>query len=376
GRRRSKTETRPPASEPALHMPRLVRDPPAGPPPSAIATLPPADEPPPVAVEKVPEDMSETTLPSAPEPQDMSEETSIQAPAVDVAPAPAGERGADPDEEIDALIAAYLHAPEETGVEKLRAHGERALVRLAARFPGPIDLANATNFPPPSQHGPLLRACVEIGPAMSPHVLQAFTSPRPQIRFYAAFLFQELRDPRSLHPLGDLAFDPDPDVRLIATRVLESYNRAPEFKAVAARIRGELDSRDRDRQLLAVEATGTLRDTLAIPRLIDLLAVRDKHLREAALEALCSITAKHHGYRAARWRAWYAEHGGEPRIEWVIDGLRHRDVAVRRWAADELARITGQRIPFPADGDRRAREQAIRAWLTWWEEHRAEYTAT
>ncbi len=55
-----------------------------------------------------------------------------------------------------------------------------------------------------------------------------------------------------------------------------------------------------------------------------------------------------------------------------MDGLRHRDVAVRRWAADELVRITGQRIPFPVEGDRRSRDAALKLWLEWWENSREE----
>ncbi|MDC0673951.1 hypothetical protein [Nannocystis radixulma] len=332
------------------------------------------------AIKHVLEDMPAATGPEEQVAKDSP--TPAPAPAEDLAAeepeatsADAAAQAALSDDEIDAIIEVFLQNPAEwTSVSRLRALDQRGLARLAARFPGPIDLANATNFPPPSAHGPLLRACVELGHAVSPHILALFASVRPQIRFYAAFLFQELRDPRCLRPLGELAFDTDPDVRLIATRVLESYSRVPDFVAVASEIREELESRDRDRQLLAVEAAGTLRDTLAVPRLIDLLAVRDKHVREAALEALCSITAKHHGYRAARWRAWYAEHGHEPRIEWVIDGLRHRDEAVRRWAADELARITGQRIPFPAEGDRRSRDLALRAWQAWWDSNREDFT--
>ncbi|WAS98186.1 hypothetical protein [Nannocystis punicea] len=380
GRRRGKNEPRPEAPTDALTMPRLVRDAEAD------------DEAATSSSEHVVKDMSDATGSEAQAAEHVAEdrpaaETAAAkaaagpAPAADdpdesAAVADAAPAGALSDREIDAVIEDFLQNPAEwTSVSRLRALDERGLARLAARFPGPIDLANATNFPPPSAHGPLLRACVELGHAVSPHVLALFASVRPQIRFYAAFLFQELRDPRCLRPLGELAFDSDPDVRLIATRVLESYSRVPDFAAVAAEIRAELDSQERDRQLLAVEAAGTLRDTLAVPRLIDLLAVRDKHVREAALEALCSITAKHHGYRAQRWRAWYAEHGQEPRIEWVIDGLRHRDEAVRRWAADELARITGQRIPFPAEGDRRSRDLALRAWQAWWDSNREDFTA-
>ncbi|MFZ6183495.1 hypothetical protein [Nannocystis pusilla] len=397
GRRRGKHDPRPDSSSSALTMPKLVREAEADD-ASAQSTARGA-----IPAEHAPEDMSLATgskaqvdasgpgnaaeasgsiaappaadrpaaAPAAEPPA--SDEPSTEEPA---ATAEAASGAALDDREIDAVIEDFLQNPAEwTSVSRLRALDERGLARLAARFPGPIDLANATNFPPPSAHGPLLRACVELGHAVSPHVLALFASARPQIRFYAAFLFQELRDPKCLRPLGELAFDPDPDVRLIATRVLESYSRVPDFAAVAAEIRGELESSDRDRQLLAVEAAGTLRDTLAVPRLIDLLAVRDKHVREAALEALCSITAKHHGYRAQRWRAWYAEHGQEPRIEWVIDGLRHRDEAVRRWAADELARITGQRIPFPAEGDRRSRDLALRAWQAWWDSNREDFTA-
>ncbi|WP_434415741.1 hypothetical protein [Nannocystis pusilla] len=390
GRRRGKHDPRPDSSSSALTMPRLVREAEAE--AEEVAAQSTAGGA--VPSEHAPEDMPRKTGPQAQvdasAPAGAAEASgSVAASPADARPAAVEQSTEEPaataevasgaaldDREIDAVIEDFLQNPAEwTSVSRLRALDERGLARLAARFPGPIDLANATNFPPPSAHGPLLRACVELGHAVSPHVLALFASARPQIRFYAAFLFQELRDPKCLRPLGELAFDSDPDVRLIATRVLESYSRVPDFATVAAEIRGELESPDRDRQLLAVEAAGTLRDTLAVPRLIDLLAVRDKHVREAALEALCSITAKHHGYRAQRWRAWYAEHGQEPRIEWVIDGLRHRDEAVRRWAADELARITGQRIPFPAEGDRRSRDLALRAWQAWWDSNREDFTA-
>jgi HEAT repeat protein len=393
GRRRGKNEPRP-EGPPTLNMPRLVRD--GAPGPEAPVTA-------------APEAMSQETGAETPVSQAMPVEAAAPASEAIAAPAPAetataiGDQtaaAAEPpppsapvdaelapdlrepteatelsEEEAEAAIEAYLADPADpAAMARLRALDAGGLARLAARFPGPIDLANATNFPPPSAHGPLLRACVELGPAITPHILELFASQRPQIRFYAAFLFQELRDPRCLRALGELTLDSDPDVRLIATRVLETYHRAPEFAPAAARVRAELDSRDRERQLLATEAVSTLRDTLAVPRLIDLLAVRDKHLREAALEALCSITAKHHGYRAARWRQWYAEHGSEPRILWVMDGLRHRDAAVRRWAADELVRLTGQRIPFPADADRRTRELALRAWQDWWDREGAAFT--
>mgnify|MGYP000665649650 CR=1 FL=1 len=194
-----------------------------------------------------------------------------------------------------------------------------------------------------------------------------------QIRFYAAFLFQELRDPRSLRPLAAHAFDPDPDVRLIATRVLESYSRVPGFVEATEGVRAELRSRDRDRVLLAAEAAGTLRDTHAVPVLIDLLSMRDKQVRETVLESLCSITAKHHGYRPAKWKSWYAENGQQTRLEWVIDALHHRDTAVRRWASDELVRITGHRIPALPDGEKPGAKYVLAQWQAWFAANGSNY---
>jgi hypothetical protein len=355
--------TPPDADAITLNMPRLVKAPTVLPEPAEPAEPAPlADDlaPAPAAAAE-PADAAPDAASAEPVPEDMS-----SAPAA----APL-----DP----DLALEAYLRAPDDPdALAGLRGLDDAGLARLAARFPGPIDPGSATDvrqFPPPSVHGPLLRACAQLGARVVPFVLELVDHPRPQIRFYASFLFQELRDPRCLRPLAAHAFDPDPDVRVIATRVLESYNRVPGFVEATEVVRAELRGRDRERALLAVEAAGTLRDTRAVPTLIDLLSVRDKQIREAALEGLCSITAKHHGYRPAKWRSWYDEHGRDPRILWVIDALRHRDAAVRRWAADELHRVTGHRIPAPPEGEKATPKYVLHAWETWWEAHAAEYPA-
>jgi len=270
------------------------------------------------------------------------------------------------DAEIDAAIAEYTLAG--TSVSRLRALGTRALFRLATSFPGPLDISelNLGDLPPPAAHGPLLRACIELGEAMVPHILELFDHRRYLVRFYAAFVFQDLRDGRCIRPLSELAFDQEASVRLIAMRVLETYTQEEDFERVVARIRKSLNSVDRPRRIQAIDALGTLRDIRSIPQLIDLLEATDTEVQDTALGALCSITAQQLGYRASRWRTWYAGHSDRSRIDWLIEGLRHRDPAVRRWVADELARISNQDIDFPANGDRRDREQAIKAWSAWW----------
>lgn len=272
------------------------------------------------------------------------------------------------DAEIDAAIAEYTIAG--TSISRLRALGTRALLRLATSFPGPLDIGelDLADLPPPAAHGPLLRACIELGEAMVPHILELFDHRRYLVRFYAAFVFQDLRDIRCVRPLGELAFDSDASVRLIAMRVLETYSHSDEFQKAVGRIRKSLNSVDRPRRIQAIDALGTLRDIRAIPQLIDLLEASDTEVQDTALGALCSITAQQLGYRASRWRTWYAGHSDQHRIDWLIEGLRHRDPAVRRWVADELARISNQEIGFPAEGDRRDRELAIKSWSAWWAE--------
>ena len=73
-----------------------------------------------------------------------------------------------------------------------------------------------------------------------------------------------------------------------------------------------------------------------------------------------------HGIKPHRWKSWHIENGDRHRVEWIIESLRHRDLPVRRWAADELTRITGHRVAFSPMGDRKARDMAVQAWTDWW----------
>jgi hypothetical protein len=262
-------------------------------------------------------------------------------------------------------------------IAELRAMGEPALLRLAAQFPGPLEVLrrDLRALPPPSAHGPLVRTAILLGGDFVPHLVDLFDHPSPDVRFYAAFVFQELRDPRAMRPLSELAFDTSGDVRVISMRVLETYSRIPGFADAVRVVRAQLDSTNRTRQLYASRAVGTLRDIDGIPKLVDMLSSRDRFVQEAALESLCSITGQQLGLKPHRWKTWYAENEHRHRIEWIIESLRHRDVPVRRWAADELTRVTGHREPFSAMGDKKARDIAVEAWTEWWEQRgRAQLT--
>jgi hypothetical protein len=268
---------------------------------------------------------------------------------------------------IDAVIDAVVAG--DADVSTLREHGDAALLRLVAQFPGPLEVLrrDLRALPPPSAHGPLIRTVIAVGASVVPHLIDLYEHQDPDVRFYAAFVFHELRDPRCMRPLAKLAYDANGDVRVVSMRVLETYRRHDGFEAAAAIVREQLVGDGRAQQLHAARAAGTLRDIGAIAQLIELLASTDRFTQEAALESLCSITGQQHGLKPHRWRAWYDEHGHRHRVEWIIDSLRHRDLPVRRWAADELVRITGHRVPFSPMGDKRARDVAAKAWTDWWE---------
>ena len=267
---------------------------------------------------------------------------------------------------IDAELSAI--AAGEGNMQRLVREGDAALAALAARLPGPLEILrrDLRALPPPAAHGPLIRAAIAAGPPIVPHLLELLHHPNPDVRFYAAYLFQELRDDRCTGMLATLAFDVSGDVRVIAMRVLETYSRAEHFPLGCAYVRARLDSDDRNERLYAARAVGTLRDVQAIGRLIDLLASKDRFIQEAAIESLCSITGQQLGLKPHRWKSWYVDNRERHRIEWIIDSLRHKDMPVRQWAAHELSRITGHRIPFSPVADKRARESAVRAWTDWW----------
>ena len=271
-----------------------------------------------------------------------------------------------PRQVLDEVIDAAMTDP--TAIPALLEMGEPALSRLASRFPGQIDIPrrDLNNLPPLSAHGQLIRLAVQLGQRVSPMLRELLEHPDANVRFYAAFTFQELRDETALDGLATRAFDSDGDVRIIAMRVLETYSRAPSFSQRIASIRDQIRNPNMTRQIHAARAVGTLRDVDAVPALIELLDHPEKRVRDIGLESLCSITGQQLGSRSARWRSWYEQAGAQHRIEWIMSALNHKDAGVRAWASIELRRITGQPYALPVDGSKREREQVIKQWSDWW----------
>ena len=60
------------------------------------------------------------------------------------------------------------------------------------------------------------------------------------------------------------------------------------------------------------------------------------------------------------------ENGKRPRMEWLIEGLRHRDLDLRLSAIDELVRVVHDNFGYYADGPRKDRDEAVLRWDEWW----------
>jgi hypothetical protein len=378
----------PPPAEPIIAPPVRVAPPPRPPepvvvppppepepPPEFHAPLPSTDAPdkPPVRLKRV-----DPTAPAMP-----GEDAPRRGPTALSAPLGDSVRGRiviDDEEEqprttseanveaIDSAIQAAMRGSS-GAIQQLRDFGEAGYRRIVKQFPGELDVQrrDLDTLPPLPAHGALIRVALEL-PEFGPYLVELIDHPNPTVRFYVAFVFMELRHSRAIAALGDLAFDPDADVRAIAMRVLETYSGEAGFTEAVAVIRRELDSPNRTRQLHATRAVGTVRDIAAVSKLIDLLLSKERYIQEAALESLCSITGQQLGLKPHRWRSWYGDNAHHHRVEWIMSSLAHKDLSVRRWASDELRRITGQRINFLAAGTKQEREIGIRKWIEWWNE--------
>ena len=80
-----------------------------------------------------------------------------------------------------------------------------------------------------------------------------------------------------------------------------------------------------------------------------------------------AIAGQDFGRSRRRWLGWWHGHADRPRTEWLIEGLRHREPAVRAAAAEELRPLVGNLYGYRPDLPRPAREAAAKRISVWWE---------
>ena len=60
--------------------------------------------------------------------------------------------------------------------------------------------------------------------------------------------------------------------------------------------------------------------------------------------------------------AWWAENRRRSRSQWLIASLRHRELAVRRVAAEELSAALGETLGYVPEAPEAIREPAVQRW--------------
>jgi HEAT repeat protein len=276
--------------------------------------------------------------------------------------------GLDPAEGVARLEATARGSAERSRVVALLVRrGPEAAAALATAFPGPVDprAAELGDGVPVEERGPVLLALAALGTVATPWLVPLLADPDPGRRLHAALLLGHIGDPAAFLPLADAIFDVDAAVATSALEVLAAHRRNTDFRPVLERLRRALFE-EAPRPLAALRALVRLGDGEAVPRLARLLD-GEPALAQAAAEALEALTARRLGRDAAAWQAFWAEHRGRPRAEWLFEALESGDRDTRLAAAEALRAAGPSPVRWAADAPEGERARAAREWRAWWE---------
>ena len=242
-----------------------------------------------------------------------------------------------------------------------------ALGALNRRFPGKlrVDRFAVTGRPlRAAQYGGLLELVVRLGSVASDLLIEKMASPQRDVRFYAAICTAELRPRNAVYALAERLFDQDFGVRACAIEALAGYP-VSDLVSALARVRRAVHSSDSEVVGAATAAIVALADVESIPDLIGAIERSDR-AGDHARRALVALTAQDFGSSERKWRKWFDGARKRHRIEWLIEGLAHKEDAIREAAINDLRRLTGEYFGYHHDLPRRERDQAAERWAAWW----------
>ena len=312
-----------------------------------------------VATKRLDRPASSWRIPTAPEPVAIERGTEVSVTAEP--PRPAAEL-------VEAVDGADERTAEAVMADAIERAGE-LIPLIAARFPGKLRVDRyqvSGRSLRAAQYGALLELVVRIGPPTTELLIEKMGDPHRDVRFYATVCTAELRPRSAVYALVERLFDLDYGVRAVALEALAGYPLR-DLDAALARARHALHSEDADRVQAAAAAVAELADVTALPDLIDVVG-RDSRRAEHARRALVALTKQDLGTSERKWRRWFEDHRKQHRIEWLIEGLVHKEVAIRQSAADDLRKLTGEHFGYHHDLPRRDREQSQQRWQQWWAE--------
>jgi HEAT repeat protein len=279
----------------------------------------------------------------------------------------------DPARPIDEVLDLIEMAKEGDVEAELGEAVERAaetLNALVRRFPGKLRIDRFSvqgRALRAAQYGGLLELVVRLGSAASELLIDKMSDPQRDLRFFATICTAELRPRSAVFALVERLFDQDYGVRATAIEALAGYP-LQDLAQPLARVRRAIHSTDPEVVGAATAAVVALGDVDAIGDLIGAIERSDRggeHVRKA----LVALTAQDFGPNEKKWRKWYDGMRRRHRIEWLIEGLHHKEDAVREAAIQDLRRLTGEYFGYHHDLPRKDRDVAADKWAQWWREH-------
>ena len=216
-----------------------------------------------------------------------------------------------------------------------------------------------------AEHGPILDLVTQIGPKCGSALAEKMRDADREVRYYATLCAAELRPSNVIDELVERLFDGDPSIRALAVEALEGYPQQALHDALEF-ARKALHSEDNPRVKLAAEGLTKLGDTTAIPDLIDAHS-RGGDAAEVSRRALSQLTGQELGNSNRKWRSWWEGNQSRHRIEWMLDGLSHKNAEVRKHASETLRSMTGEFFGFGHDLPKKERDKTCKLWQDWWE---------
>jgi HEAT repeat protein len=271
---------------------------------------------------------------------------------------------------IDEVLSEIERAKELEAEDALAEAVERAAEALRAlvrRFPGKlrVDRFAVTGRPlRAAQYGGLLELVIRLGAISADLLIDRMSAPQRDTRFYATLCAAELRPRTAVFALAERLFDQDFGVRASAVEALAGYP-LQDLGHALVRARRAVHSSDPDVVAAASGALVALGDTEAIPDLIGVIERSDRG-GEHARRALTALSAQDFGASERKWRKWYEGARKRHRIEWLIEGLGHKEDAIRETAINVLRRLTGEYFGYHHDLPRKERDAAAERWAAWW----------
>jgi hypothetical protein len=284
-------------------------------------------------------------------------------------PAPAPADGARPPPDFQPLLERLLGsdpAQRARAMAELSRTPEPSARVLAKAFPGPTAWSRlpVQELPEADELGPIPGALVRLGRPGASALAPLLDASSANTRYFALLTAGSLPFPELVPGVLRGVFDLEPDLSSAARISARLLRRLPRFDAAMPSLRQELAARDPMRRILAARALGALRDRQAVEGLVGLTGSDDVLCAAAAADALGEITRASFGTTTRNWVAWWAENRRRSRSQWLLAALRHRDLAVRRAAAEELSGALGETLGYVAEAPDAVREQAVQRWET------------